>query len=30
MLAGETQNAIEDTTDATFIEFSPDEYEALK
>lgn len=28
MLAGETQNVITDTTDATFIEFRPDEYEA--
>lgn len=30
LLAGETQNAIADTTDATFIEFRPDEYEAEK
>ena len=30
MLAGETQNAIADTTDALFIEFRPDEYVARK
>ncbi|MCM1022335.1 MAG: hypothetical protein NC403_09050 [Muribaculaceae bacterium] len=30
LLAAETQNAITDTTDATFIEFNPDEYEADK
>ncbi|MDE6479273.1 MAG: hypothetical protein K2L45_03310 [Muribaculaceae bacterium] len=30
LLAGETQDAIADTTDATFIEFRPDEYEAEK
>lgn len=30
LLAAEIQNVIADTTDATFIEFNPDEYEAQK
>jgi hypothetical protein len=30
MLSGEVQDTIADTTEATFVEFSPDEYEAIE